>query len=112
MDWLNVGEAKDDLAVLSVMLNVYPPTAGIYAQTHALFPSPDLEFRLIPGLNAFPNWGWLQIIISKFPHCWACRLFLIFHNYISATINIHPIAQVLNKFLEQNLGMCLRVSPG
>lgn len=57
MDRLNVGEAKDDLAVLSIILYVYPPTAGIYTQTHALFPSPYLEFSLIPGFTAFPTWG-------------------------------------------------------
>ena len=57
MDRLNVGEAKDDFAVLSIILYVYPPTAGIYTQTHALFPSPYLEFSLIPGFTAFPTWG-------------------------------------------------------
>ena len=57
MDQFNVGEAKDDLAVLSIILYVYPPIAGIYTQTHTLFPSPDLEFSLIPGLTAFPTWG-------------------------------------------------------
>ena len=57
MDQFNVGEAKDDLAVLSIILYVYPPIAGIYTQTHTLCPSPDLEFSLIPGLTAFPTWG-------------------------------------------------------
>ena len=58
-DGLYVGEGTDDPAVLTIMLYIYPPAAGIFTQTHALFPCPDLEFSLIPlnGFTAFHIWG-------------------------------------------------------
>lgn len=42
-------------------------------------------------------------------HCWKLKVFLISHSYINAAINMNPIAYVFDKFLEQNLGTCLRV---
>lgn len=63
---------------------------------------------LIPGLTAFPTWGWLQIIISKFPHYWALQLFLISHNYISTKTNIHSVAQVTQQIFGTEFGHVLR----